>query len=306
MEPKIAVCTLWEGDYHKGLGAFANSLIRCGFRGTIWAGYRGELPPWFLEKTSSRAIQYFVPAPGVRIAFVHLEAPCHFAQYKADFCLQVLKVLDPEASGVYYFDPDVLLLARWDFFTKWLQSGVTACEDWHYPLNPTHPLVVLWTRYLATRGFTLHKPVTLYLNSGLVGVRRDCISFLELWRDLLVAVQQDFNQRGEAHFGQRTDLFHNIDQDAFTLALHISELPFSAVGVDGMAFGRGEWLTVHAVGEKPWRRRIFRDMLQKGAGIDLALRRYWQFCDQPILVEQKPSQWAILLVRLLTRFYKRE
>ena len=32
-----AICTLFEGDYHLGLAAFVNSLVRAGYAGTIWS-----------------------------------------------------------------------------------------------------------------------------------------------------------------------------------------------------------------------------------------------------------------------------
>ncbi len=43
------VCTLYEGDYHKGVAVLINTIVNGGFTGLFWVGYRGDLPPWVTQ-----------------------------------------------------------------------------------------------------------------------------------------------------------------------------------------------------------------------------------------------------------------
>ncbi len=50
---KAIICTLFEGRYHFGAAALVNSLYRAGYRGELYAGYKGELPFWALKAKES-------------------------------------------------------------------------------------------------------------------------------------------------------------------------------------------------------------------------------------------------------------
>ena len=70
-----AICTLFEGDYHRGLGALVNSLCKHGYQGTVWAGYRGALPPWVEPRDHDDGdVEFRLPSGGaIRFVPVHTE-----------------------------------------------------------------------------------------------------------------------------------------------------------------------------------------------------------------------------------------
>jgi hypothetical protein len=304
----ITICTLWEKDYHKGLGTFVNSLVRVGYRGRIWAGYRGTLPGWAAAGRVENEMCILSPAEGVELVLCKIHVDIHFAQYKASWMMRVLTELDPSAQGIYYFDPDIFVLARWSFFEQWPLYGIAVCEDQSYPINQTHPLVRSWQEYAGNLGYMQWRPPDVYPNSGLLGLTRDRQSFLTEWQNLLDAMQRDFGLGNVLKTGTRTEIFHQTDQDALAVATAISSHPISWVGLDGMGFGRGEWLTLHALA-KPWRRRIFRDLLVEGHRPDSTLRHYWALAEGPIQVEPpgrvRRHQLYIPLAAFLARFYSR-
>jgi hypothetical protein len=304
----ITICTLWEKDYHKGLGTFVNSLVRVGYRGRVWAGYRGVLPAWAAAGRIEAERCIVSPAEGVELVLCRIHLDIHFAQYKASWMMRVLTELEPTAQGIYYFDPDIFVLARWSFFEQWARYGVAVCEDQSYPLNHSHPLVRSWQDYAGNLGFTQWKPPDVYPNSGLLGLTRDRQSFLTEWQNLLDAMQHDFGLGNVMKTGTRTEIFHQTDQDALAVATAISSHPMSWVGLDGMGFGRGEWLTLHALA-KPWRGRIFRDLLVEGHKPDAAMRHYWALAEGPIQVEPqgrvRRHRLYIPLAAFLARFYSR-
>ncbi len=197
----------------------------------------------------------------------------------------------------------------WSFFEGWIEHGIAACEDVSYPFNPLHPLTRSWQAYAKQIGYTFWNPADAYFNSGLVGLTRDMCSFLHLWTEVMNAIRRDFGAIKGMYTGARTDTFHRPGQDGFTFATYLTEHPICWVGPDGMAFERGEWLTVHAYLHKPWRRRVIRDLLVDGNKPDRGAKLYWELAASPIEVEpasrRSLHRWLIPLAAFVSRFYQR-
>lgn len=306
----ITVCTLWEKDHHKGVATLINSLVRAGYRGRVWSGYHGDLPPWSLGGKVNGDNYTFATGSGVEVVFVKVPTDLHFAQYKPTWMLRVMEEFDVDAQGVYYFDPDMFIVGAWTFFERWLKFGIAATEDAAYPFNKNHPLALGWREYAASIGYTHWNEADAYFNSGLVGVTREMRSFLTLWHEVMNAVRRDFGAIKGMRTAARTDLFHRPGQDGFTLATCLTPYPVSWVGPDGMAFERGEWLTVHAYLRKPWRRRVLWDLLVSGDKPDRGAKLYWELAGAPIQVESpgriRRHRWMVPLAAFISRFYQRK
>ena len=184
MSKRLAICTLFEGGYHFGVGPLVNSLHACGFRGVIWAGYRGPLPPWAQPVVRAGSYAEFPVAEGCVIRFVPLDTPAHLTNYKPDFMLRVFETYAPDCEGLLYLDPDIVVCEAWPWFEEWISCGVAVCEDVNSPFAAQHPRRVGWRRFYAEHGIQLRPGEPFYANGGFLGVRRADIAFLELWKRL--------------------------------------------------------------------------------------------------------------------------
>lgn len=309
-EPRTGICTLFEGDYHLGLAALVNSLVRAGYAGNIWAGYRGALPPWLgqLERIDAERHAYRVSAD-VQLIFVPLETSSHFTHFKPRFMLELLAGPARDRDYLWFFDPDICLRTSWPFFLKWQTCGIALCEEINnYHLSARDPLRCQWMEIGREMGLGEPRPLTGYFNAGMIGISRAYENLFDLWDRIIArAGQMGCDLRGFMP-GTREMPFHAIDQDALNMALMYVEHPLSTMGPEGMGLVPGELGVYHTTGPKPWRGSI---LLRALAGVppSNAFRFFYTQVASPI---RAYSPWRIRARRLecslagfLGRFYRK-
>lgn len=316
-----AVCTLFEGDYHKGVGALVNSLVRYGFRGTVFAGFRGALPLWAARNakkiSGGEGSADLQVTEDVKIRFIPVETNSHLTNYKPEFILSLWRGCESDLDALLYLDPDIVVNESWSYFEDWLQCGVALCEDVNSPLHATHPRRQGWRRFCRPRGIELRAGQSVYVNGGAVGTRRADMDFLHLWTRLMklmaeeigglsaakVAGGQDFSARGFAN------CFDASDQDSLNAAVEAYAGPISILGQEAMGLKAGHALLPHAIGSrKPWNYSYVSELLG-GRPPRLVDRLFWQNVRGPICVASAVAQSANLLAAstaaLIGRFYAR-
>ncbi len=280
---KSAICTLFEGDYHHGVSALVNSLHARGFRGVVYAGYRGDLPAWAADAQSSGGESELKVADDLKIAFIRLETKVHLTNYKPDFMLRVWETNCPEADALFYFDPDITIKCRWTFFEEWAETGIALCEDYNSPMPSSHPIRNAWRKYYGTFGRKLPNPLEIYVNGGFVGVTEKRKEFLTQWREVQREMAPAAGNLVSWGLQDRTFAFCFTDQDALNITLMDTSLEFSLTGKDGMDIQRMGYLMSHALGTgKPWRRRYLWERFSKGFSVGSPDRAYWANSKHPI------------------------
>lgn len=304
-----AICTLFEGNYHYGVGALINSLYYHGFRGVVWVGYRGDLPPWAKDLKMCQDYQEFAVAEGCVIRFILLTTPVHFTNYKPDFMLQLWEHYCPETEALFYLDPDIIIKCHWSFFEDWVTFGVALCEDVNSPVPGSHPLRMAWQRFYKPHGFSFDSSVDIYVNGGFVALSKSNKQFLYEWKkiqDLMAPVIGGLQNVG---IKNRTFMFCKTDQDALNIAMQSSTSPVSLMGKEAMDFIPGGITMSHAIGSiKPWRKNFIIEAL-KGKAPRLAAKSYWQHTQFPIqLYSQQKLFWKQVDLRCgaaIGRFIRR-
>ena len=309
LNTKSAICTLFEGDYHYGVGALTNSLYKNGFRGIIWAGYRGALPFWAKPMIPAEKYDEFAVAEGCLIRFVKLETDYHLTNYKPDFMLDLWENYCPEAEYMFYFDPDIVVKCHWFYFEEWAGYGVALCEDVNSPVSSNHPIRAAWKLLFLKYGISLESNLEYFVNGGFVGLNHGKIYFLENWIENLSVIKKMIGSLKNFKSGSRTSQFAFPDQDALNIATMRNEKNASIVGKEGMDFIPGGSIMSHAIGSnKPWKKKFILHALD-GRGVRTVDKLFWKNTQVPIkLYTQSFSTFQnmkLILATIISRIIKR-
>ncbi|MBO9513542.1 MAG: hypothetical protein J7549_05435 [Variovorax sp.] len=282
----IALCTLFEKNYHYGVAALANSLIAAGYQGDLWVGFRGELPAWITGAPAYDAASgRFEVAPGLVLRMMRLDTPVHFTYYKPTFIRELLEKHAPEAAVMAYIDPDIVMKCDWAAFTGWFsEDAISLIEDVNWCFPARHPKRLLWQRFFAPHGVAPARTLERYYNAGFIAIPRAHTGFLDLWSRLCDLVLAHNAGQEKLKIGGGADLFHSTDQDALNFALTVTDAPLNTAGPEAMDFAPGGYYLSHAIGSvKPWHGKHIRQAL-RGQPPRLAVKSYYQFANAPIKV----------------------
>ena len=289
MTSGAAICTLFEGGYHYGVGALVNSLYAHGFRGVVWAGYRGALPPWATPMADGPAYSEYRVAEGCLIRFVKLQTDRHLTNYKPVFLLDLWKNHCPEADALFYFDPDIVVKCAWSFFEEWAGYGVALCEDVNSPMPSSHPIRHAWRRFCSGRGVPLLREMDAYVSGGFVGLIRRYAAILDTWKTLIEGLEEETGNLKQLGFRDRPYAFYNGDQDVLNMTIMSSSEPLSLIGKEGMDFSVGGYTMSHAAGgAKPWKKQMLASAL-RGIAPSLQDKAYWRNVSYPICLYSAPA-----------------
>lgn len=296
-----AVCTLFEGHYHLGVGALINSLFSSGYRGVILCGHRGPEPEW--ADAARRLHQQ------IDVRFIPVTTRRHFTHYKPAFLRECWANLYPAADQLYYFDPDIVVKAPWPVLTRWAADGVALCEDVNGYLPARHPYRLAWGDFLQARGLPVARSLDRYYNAGFLGLPRAHSGLLDIWERVIGHAEAELGSLEKIKFDEPHALLHTPDQDALNMALMASRVPINGTGPEGMDFTTGGHLLSHAIGgRKPWKGGFLREAL-RGHPPGTAQKSFFQFAEKPLRLFPS-SQLARLRLSLQTsallgRMYRR-
>lgn len=313
---ETVICTLFEGDYHFGVAALCNSLHNQGYKGEIFAGYKGNLPFWAKDALPNQIAEWensstLEVCPGLYLHFLPINTNYHLTNYKPNFMISLMHGPALKKNKLFYFDPDIIITQPWYLYEDWVTYGITLCEDINSPLSKFHPKRLAWKDYYNSLGIKLKYKGPEYANGGFIGVTRDNINFLNMWQQLQEMISSIIGGLSSSCFSSNNlpYAFNRTDQDTLNCAVERWNGRVSFIGKDGMGFNPGMAYMAHALGQpKPWVWNVFYQALT-GIPPKYSVREYWKSVEGPILTHSKTvrisKKIAIKSAAFIGRFYKK-
>jgi hypothetical protein len=314
---KSAICTLFEGNYHFGVAALINSLARQGFKGSFYVGYRGILPEWSHSATADSSLGYdgattLILNADLKVHFLPVTVTYHLTNYKPVFMLDLFAGPCKDMERIAYFDPDIVVKCRWEFFETWMSHGVALVHEVvNNDMPPSHPIRKEWEKVVLLSDNVVTRQLSSYINAGFFGVAKPYIEFLELFRDIMdvARTHYKFDDSVFQFTADRSDIFFAKDQDALNIAAMCCKCPISEMGPEAMDFVSSGFTMSHAIGSpKPWSKNFTRFAL-KGVAPSMAEKEYWKNVTGPISLHTsshiKLKLSALKFASFIGRFYRK-
>jgi len=302
-----AILTLYEGDYHYGVGALINSALAAGFSGRFVVGFRDALPPWTAALMCEGECEYVIA--NARISFYQEDPPRHLGFHKPFAALSVFDRY-PDIDTVHYADPDITFLAPWSFFSQWSKHGIGVVQDANfYEIALNHPWRHEWEQIIRIAGRNIEESAdTKYPNGGYFSATRQRLPFLEIWRDVTIAFEQNSGDTRQYQMRNRWKAVVS-DQDLLAASLMVWSGSVSLLGREAMGFSGYLFILAHAIeSQKPWAAGYLRNAL-RGMVPSRAAAEYLKAANRFIRTTNRwRAFWRVLDYRtgqLVTRFYRR-
>jgi len=252
-----AVCTLFEKHYHHGVAGLINSLVKAGFAGTVYCGYRDVLPKWAAGGKACGENYTFKLNAQLDITFIHCNPAVHFTHYKPTFMRALLENSSYNISQLHYLDPDIVLNCSWETMRRWATGGIALCEDFNGHLPARHPLRMGWKLWVQEHPeLSIKRELDRYYSGGYVAVPAEMVEFLKIWETIILSIGESSNDLKKLCLGKSEAPFYLSDQDGMNIALMCTSCAINGTGAESMGFiphGRAPRLLFHAIGgPKPW------------------------------------------------------
>ena len=277
---EVVIC-LFDGEYHLGVAALTNSLVKYQFKGLINVGYRGGVLPLWVKQLQPLSDNYFRISDDVTIHFKQVLSNMHLGYFKPFFIKETFDDY-PAAKKFYYFDADIIVQAPWMLYFNWVGNGVCLCLDsaFHF-IHHNHPWRKDWRALVKGRDHLLN-PTFQYFNSGFLGIDRNNIILIDRWIDI---TNQFIKKNGQINYFIK-DSHSSVrgDQDLLNAVITTSsDIEINVMGKEAMGFSLPATLMLHAIGErKPWNSSFIVHLLKYGNKPSTTDKAFLSICKYPI------------------------